>query len=144
MVMVSKKRDLAARFDRLICSSPWWILAMEASGLVPGYIWWLITGDAEAARHIIRIWLPCPLAALLFFCGLLGFYLPFYRPVEKPSAGQRAGYAVLGGLLWAVAVFAVTGGTLGLSILAAARAGTAVFAVGVITGFVIQQRLAAG
>jgi hypothetical protein len=140
----NKEKELAAWLDRLTWTAPWWILAVEGSGLVPGYVWWLVTGDAAAAKHIIRTWFPCSLAVLLFFCGAIVFCFPFYRPVERPSAAQRVGCVALGGFMWAVAVFAVTRGTLGLGPLAGARAGTAAFAAGFIVGLAVQRRLAAG
>jgi len=93
----NKGRDLTNWLDRVLSSAPWWFLAFQAAGVLPGYLWWLVTGDAAAAKDVIRVWFPCAFAVLLFIWGVIAFCFPFYRVSKKPSTGERVGDAMLGG-----------------------------------------------
>lgn len=141
-----KKRNLADQVDRMVWNAPWMILAVLAFSLLPGYFWWLATGDAASAKRIVRLWLSYSFAALLAFFGAVAFYFPFWRiwgTESRPSPAERLGGAALGGLFWAEAA-AIASGTFGLSLLVAARVGTAVFIVGLAAGLLVQRRVAAG
>lgn len=131
-------------FDRLIWKAPWLTLASLGAGVLPGYAWWLATGDAARARQVVRLALPCSLAALVALLGVLAFCLPFLGAHAAPSRAERLGSAAFGGALWQVAALLALLAASDLSLLAAARLGTAVFAAGFVAGLALQRHIMRG
>lgn len=134
---------LVAMTDRLIRKAPWLVLAVLGAGVLPGYAWWLATGDAAAAKRVLRLSLSCSYLAMFGFIGFIQFCLPFYGAQEAPPLARRLAGAALGAWVWGTGAFAVSALS-HLPLLAAARLATAVFAAGFVAGLALQRHTMRG
>jgi hypothetical protein len=125
-------------FERLFWKAPWLVVAAVAAGVLPGYFWWLATGDAQAAEEMVKVAFPCAFAGVLFFWGFWGFCVPFIGQ-DRPPLGQRVVFALAGAMMWAWGVVVLGALALRSSLLPAARAATAAFAVGFAAGLALQR-----
>lgn len=133
-IMLSKKL-----LENIFSFAPLWIYGIFFLGLIPGFLVWIVTGNALAAKTVLRFTLSG--SALLLFTALsiLLFLSPFW-PFSDGSKWAQWEFAAAGSLTFGVGIFFVLL-ILQDNILLAARLGTGGFALGLWAGRTIQRNV---
>lgn len=139
--MRSKMYISARLLENVFSFAPLWVYGIFFLGLIPGFLWWVVTGNALAAKAILRFTLSG--SALLLFSALsiLLFLAPFWPFTNVSNSKlEKWGFVVAGSLIFGMGIFLVSS-FLQDDILLAARLGTAGFVLGLWAGRTVQQNI---
>ncbi len=126
---------------RIFVLTPVWVPGIFALGILPGFLWWLLTGNASTAKTIISVTLPGSIFLLMAAVDILFFLLPFWPCREEgPSVWEQWGYLATGSLFLACYIFLILG-VWRSNLLLAARMGTGFFVLSLCTGRIVQKRI---
>lgn len=121
--------------------APWWTLGIFILGFLPGYLWWLITGDPGAARTVLAVSLRASLVLVALDWAVLTLLIPFwtFSSTRLGSSSKECwSFAILGAwLLGCAAALGVAMPT--REALLTARIGTVVFFAGIFLGRALQK-----
>ncbi|MGI9861923.1 hypothetical protein SDD30_11150 [Moorella naiadis] len=136
-------RYLAPKWVReLFRSAPWWLLGIFLTGHLPVFLWWILTGNAQAIKPILFVTSPISIVLVFIVWGFTLLTLPFVTMYDTlPTKSEMWAWAALGSFILGVGIY------LGFllfrfDILLAARVGTVVLLVSLVAARFIQEWIA--